>query len=71
MTLPRAFAAWKKKATSIEHVEKCTFTNSSVPMNECPCDCYERSIFAAGYFMGRGIAPRVRILNKENRAERG
>ena len=70
MTMVKAFAQWKKQGEVVTHEEGCRCENWQAPVNECTCDCYEKAIFAAGFYMGRGVAPKTRFLNAEERADK-
>lgn len=43
----------KKKVSEInEHFEGCNFRSSNIPIDECPCDCYNKQVFALGMRQG-------------------
>lgn len=45
-----AFEASRSDIIEItEHLKGCRGENSSIPMNECRCDCYEIQVFVIGY----------------------
>lgn len=46
----RAFEASRKALYKVtEHQENCRYENTSIPLNECRCDCYDLQVFAIGY----------------------
>ena len=49
-------ANFKKNKTKVseinEHFEGCNFRSSSIPINDCPCECYDKQVFAIGMRQG-------------------
>lgn len=63
MSANKAFKEWYKKLNNgqieyPEHDDDCPYGKgvSGCPMNECPCDCYDKAIFKAGYRAAKGVA---------------
>ena len=42
----QTFDEWKAKNLKLEHASDCTKRHWKNPIQECPCDCYERHIWA-------------------------
>ena len=55
MSAKKSYKEFKKLSTYPEHEEGCSQSKSSVPISECVCDCYEKSIFYSGYKFAKGI----------------
>lgn len=58
--IDKAFDALKGNGLflGIQHRRGCLYNTerwTSVPVSECPCDCYTRHFFEAGYRAGRGV----------------
>ena len=44
------YMSMKNKLIDIsEHYDGCRYENTSIPINECRCDCYERQVFMLGF----------------------
>lgn len=57
--IDKAFDALKGNGLflGIQHRSECRYNTkrwTGVPINECPCDCYMRHFFAAGWLAARG-----------------
>lgn len=38
----------KEELLTLDHKNSCKYYSRSIPINECPCDCYEEQIFDKG-----------------------
>ena len=49
-----------------EHFEDCNYRDSSVPINICPCDCYNMQIFNLGR-QAESVDKDIIIINNEEK----
>lgn len=60
MSAPKAFKQWRLERKAIEHEPDCPYSAEPWPLSECPCDCYDKAIFTAGYMAAKGISTKRR-----------
>lgn len=58
MTAEAAWQSYKKSDARFkgEHTPDCSYKGKFIPMNVCPCDCYEKYIFTMGYRLAKGLS---------------